>query len=101
MKRKKKKAVVRAIFLYLLLTTGIYMFITSYSNSHNRLTTEKISPASMTFNGAKAKVNVLESSFTVDMELFMPESRFYYVTYLISPDEVRLMTVLMSLTDKL
>ena len=97
MKIKKKKTVVKAVFSYLLLTTGIWMFLLSYSNSYNRLTTEKISPASLNLTAESAEMKILEHTFVFDIEKFLPESKLYYVLYLIAPDEVRLI----ALTNKI
>lgn len=87
--RKKKKTVVRLIFIYLLLTTGIWMFFMSYSNSYNRLSTEKISPASLNLNEQTAEMKILEYTFTIDITKIQPESKLYYVLYLLAPDELK------------
>ncbi len=101
MKSKKKKSVVKAVFIYLLLTTGIWTFMMSYSNSYNRLTTEKISPASLVVSGDKAEVKILKRTFSLNLEKIMPESKLYFLLYMISPDELRTCIGLVSLTDKL
>lgn len=98
---KKKKTAVRAVILYLVLTTGIYMFITSYSNSHNRLTLEKTEPAGITLNGSTAKMQILEESFSINVEALMPESKLYSFVYLFVPDEVRILTFLVAVDNKL
>lgn len=90
MQRKKKKTLVAAGFIYLLLTTGLWMFLTSYSNSHNRLSAEKVSPMSLDINGDKARLTVLKFDFSFSVSGIMPESRLYYVMYMTSPDELRL-----------
>lgn len=101
MKNKKKKSVVRWVFIYLTLTTGIWMFMMSYSNSYNRLTTEKISPASLIVNGETAEMKILEYTFAMDIKSILPESKLYFMLYMISPDELRVSSALISLTDKL
>lgn len=101
MRKKKKKAVVRVIFIYLLLTTGIWMFLMSYSNSYNRLSTEKISPASLNLNEETAEMKILEHTFTMDITKILPESKLYYILYLLAPDELRFMSVLISLTNRI
>ncbi len=88
--RKKNKPIVRAALIYILLTTGMWMFTTAYANSYNHLSTEKISTASLILNKKTAEMKILEHSFVVDIEPFLPESRLYYVMYLAAPDEVRL-----------
>lgn len=98
---KKKKAVVRAVILYFVLTTGIYMFITSYSNSHNRLTLEKTEPAGITLKGSTAQMQILEEEFSINIEAIMPESKLYSSGYMLMPDEVRILTFLVAVGKKL
>lgn len=101
MKRKNKKSAVRAGFTYLLLTAGLWMFIMSYSNSYNRLSAEKITPASITLTEGSAEMSVLDRSFLLDLSGFLPESKLYSALYLLVPDEVKMIASLISLPDKL
>lgn len=101
MKRKNKKTAVTAIFAYLLLTTGLWMFIMSYSNSYNKLSTEKITPASITLTEGSAEMSVLEHSFLLDLACFLPESKLYCGLYIIAPDEFRAGSSLVMLPYKL
>ncbi|MDE6833675.1 MAG: hypothetical protein K2J39_05445 [Ruminococcus sp.] len=80
---------VRKIFIYLLLTAGVYMFLESSSNSYNRMSENKITPASIVINGKKASVSVLDNEVSFSTEIFSPESSFYYMTYLLSPDDLK------------
>lgn len=100
MKKILKKSAVRAAFAYLLLTTGLWMFINSYSNSYNKLTAEKIAPASITVSEASAEMTVLENSVLLDLSLFMPESKLYCGLYILAADELRMLTALITLADK-
>lgn len=84
-----KKTAVRVIFVYLLLTAGVYMFLESCSNSYNRLSGEKIAPASIVINGNKASVSILENEVSFSTEIFSPESRMYFFMYLVSTDDIR------------
>lgn len=90
MKKKNKKNAVKAVFIYILLTAGLWIFNMSYSNSYNKLTTEKISPASLNLNDETAEMSILKRTFTFDIAGIMPESKLYYVLYLLAPDEMRL-----------
>jgi len=99
MKNKKKKSSVRVIILYLILTTGLWMFLMSYSNSYNKLTTEKISPASIVVNKEKVEMTILEKKYEFDIDGIMPESKLYYGLYLAAPDELRLAELLIFLMD--
>lgn len=101
MKRKNKKSAVRAGFAYLLLTTGLWMFIMSYSNSYNRLSAEKIAPASITLTEGSAEMSVLEHSFLLDLSGFLPESKLYCGLYILAPDELRSISALAALFYKL
>ncbi len=96
MRTKKKKTAVRAIFLYLLLTVGSWMFINSYANSYNRLTDEKIAPASLIVNGDTAEVEVLEYTAQFSISGLSPDSRLYCAAYLLAPDELRSAAYLIS-----
>lgn len=100
MKKRKKKSAVRAGFSYLLLTTGLWMFIMSYSNSYNRLSSEKIAPASITLTESSAEMTVLKRSFSMDLSGFLPESKLYCGLYILAPDEMRILSSLISLTDE-
>ena len=87
------------IFIYLLLTAGVHMFLESCCNSYNRMSEEKITPASIVISEKKASVSILESKMSFSTEMFSPESKFYLMAYLIVPDDVRSMTYLLTLTD--
>lgn len=89
MRKKKKKTAAKAAFAYLLLTVGSWMFVNSYANSYNRLTQEKITPASLIMNGNTANIEILEYSARFSTKLIAPESRLYCIAYLLSPDELR------------
>lgn len=92
----KKKTVIRIIFMYFLLTAGIYMFLESCSNSYNRISKEKISPASIIINDNKASVSILENKFNFSIKMLLPESKIYYIAYIISSDDIRLMSYCIS-----
>ena len=81
----------RTVFSYILITTGIYMFLLSYSNSYNRLTTEKIAPASLNITGSGAELKIIGHKLTFGIDKLMPDSKIYYVLYILTPDELRLL----------
>lgn len=89
------------MFLYLLFMSGVYMFLRSCSNSYNRLTADKIVPASLVINGNTASVSILEHKADFSMGIISPESRLYYVAYLVAPDDARLMAYLVSSADEI
>lgn len=96
--RAYRKAV-RMIFVYLLLTAGVYMFLESCCNSYNRMAEEKITPASIVISGKRASVSVLENKVSFSTEIFSPESSLYLTAYLVSPDDVRSMAYLLTLAE--
>lgn len=96
MRKKHKKTALRAVFAYLLLTCGIWMFIKAYSNSCSRLERERTISAGITINGSSASVTILDHSQDIDLSLLNADSRLYYVLYLISPDEVRIVSPLLT-----
>lgn len=96
MKKKKLKVFLKLIFAYVLLTTGIWMFLESYSNSYNRFTTEKIQPANININNNVAEIEILDTDYNISIENILPESKMYYFLYLMSPDELRLLTAIFS-----
>lgn len=89
MPNKKKMTYVKAVFLYLLLTTGLWIFLNSYAVSYNRLTSEKISPAAVCISEGEADISVLGHSVTLNTSLLSDSSRAYYILYSLSPDELR------------
>jgi|GEM_PF-1370366 nitrite reductase/ring-hydroxylating ferredoxin subunit len=62
MHRKKKKTVLRAVFMYLLLSGGSWMFIYSYANSCNHMRGEYMVPAQMVVEDERATVDILGHS---------------------------------------
>ena len=94
--KKTRRTAARAILVYLTMTIGSWMFINSYTNSYNRLTGENIAPASLDLNGSKASVTVLDHSTEIDLAGISPDSRLYYASYVFSPDEIRLISHLVS-----
>lgn len=101
MRRKRKKTAVRAIFIYVLLTFGLWMFLNSYTNSYNRLSGEKIVPAGLDLCGDTASIEVLDHEIILDLSVIAPESSLYCGAYLLSPDELRLTCYLISLYNGL
>lgn len=89
MKKSKKFGLFRAFLVYIVLYVGILMFLYSYTNSYNRLTDEKISPASLTVNDDYAELKILDKSCNINLDAVSPESRLYFAAYLFSPDELR------------
>lgn len=100
MKKIYKKSVIKASFIYLLLTTGLWMFILSYSNSHNKLSSEKIASVSITLNESYAEMSLLENRYCLNLSGFVPDSKIYHILYICSSDEVRFLSSLISLFDK-
>ena len=94
---KKRKTALTAAFLYLLSTGGLWMFVNSYANSYNKLSTKKIVPAVLTVNQDTATMTVLEHTLSADLRKIAPESKFYCGAYIIAPDEVRSAAYLISL----
>lgn len=98
---KKKRTIVRAVIVYLALTIGSWMFLNSYANSYNRLSEEKITPASLNMNSGNAVLNILEYSINLNISWLASESRFYCGAYILSPDELRLGAYLISFFDNI
>lgn len=90
MSRKKNRTAVRAAFIYLLLAGGSWMFVDSYANSYNKLTEDKIAPASVDISGSRVRVGIMEHSAELDLSELSPDSKLYCAAYLLSPDELRL-----------
>lgn len=87
------------IFVYLLLTAGVYMFLKSCCNSYNRISDEKITPASIVISENKASVSILESKVSFSTEILSPESKLYFTAYLVSPDDIRSMAYCIALLN--
>ncbi|WP_028521434.1 hypothetical protein [Ruminococcus flavefaciens] len=97
MRRKRKKAVLRAAFMYLLLSGGSWMFIYSYANSSSRLSGEYIVPAQMVVEEETATVDILGHSARFSISGIAAHSKLYCGAYLLSPDELRLAAYVVSL----
>ena len=68
------------------------MFLESCSNSYNRMSEEKITPASIVISDKKASVSVLDNEVSFSTEIFSPDSRLYFLTYVLSPDDIKLIS---------
>ncbi len=89
MKRTNKKTAVRIMLLYIILTVGFWMFLYSYTNSYNKLTDEKIVPASLAISVESAELKILDRSFIFSINAIEPDSKGYLCLYLLTPDELR------------
>lgn len=97
MHRKKKKTVLRAVFMYLLLSGGSWMFIYSYANSCNHMRGEYMVPAQMVVEDERATVDILGHSAEFSISDIAPHSKLYCGVYLLSPDDLRLAAYVVSL----
>ncbi len=86
---RKKKTAARLIIVYLVLTVGCKMFIDSCTNSHNRLSSEKITPAYFSSNKGNMTFEVLGSRLELNYPHISTESHSYLTAYLLLPDEIR------------
>ncbi len=85
MKKMKKKAAVRITIFYIILTVGFWMFLYSYTNSYNKLTDEKIVPASLEVCVESAELKILDHSFIFNIDAAMPDSKVYLLLYILTP----------------
>ena len=97
MHRKKKITVLRAVFMYLLLSGGSWMFIYSYANSCNHMRGEYMVPAQMVVEDERATVDILGHSAKFSISDIAPHSKLYCGAYLLSPDDLRLAAYVVSL----
>lgn len=87
--RVKNKTAVKAVFVYIVLTVGLQMFLYAYANSYNRLTDEKITPASLVVGENSAELKILGRSYNFSLNGISPENKAYFIAYLFTPDELR------------
>lgn len=97
MRRKKKKAVLKAAFAYLLLSGGSWMFINACANSYNRLSSENIIPVGLTVRDGTAELDILDHHAEIGISAIAPDSKLYCGAYLLSPDEIRAAAYIISL----
>ena len=97
MRRKKKKTALKAVFLYLLLSGGSWMFINAYANSFNQISEKRIVPAGLVLKEERAFVELLGHNGNFSLSWIYPESRGYCGAYLLSPDELRAAAYIISL----
>lgn len=90
---KGKKTTVKLIFMYLILTVGLWMFLYSYTNSYNRLTNEKIVPAVLTVSGNDAELTVIGKRIDISLDAVSRESKLFFILYLVCPLELRSCTL--------
>lgn len=86
---KNKRVILKAVFMYILVTSLLWIFLVSYSNSYNRINAKKISPASITINNNELTINILHDEFKANFDFILPDSKFYYILYFISSDSMR------------
>ena len=98
MKRHNKKAAAGAVLMYLLLVGGSWMFINSYANSFNRLSSEKIVPASLTIESGRASAEVLGKTLDISINGMDKSSKGWFTAYLAASDEIRGAAYLIALT---
>jgi hypothetical protein len=101
MRKSKKKTTLTAVFLYLLLSGGSWMFINSYANSHNQMSEEKMIPVGVAISGDKASLELLDHYGEFSLSGIAPESKNYCAAYLASPDEIKAAAYIISLCIKL
>ena len=89
MHKKKKKTAIKAVFLYLLMSGGSWMFINSYANSYNMLSSDVIVPAGLILRDEHISLRVLGHRGRFDISVIAPDSKAYCGAYLAAPDEVR------------
>lgn len=75
--------------VYLVLTVGIWMFLYSYANSHNRLTDEKIAPAAISVDEYGWEIQLVGRRFSFKPEFYSSDSKFYFISYIFAPIELR------------
>ena len=97
MRIKKKKTALKAVFLYLLLSGGSWMFINSYANSYNMLSNDNIVPAGLILSDEEVSLKFLGHGGEFDISVIAPDSKLYCGAYLLAPDEVRAAAYIISL----
>lgn len=88
MTRKNKKTAVVIVFAYVVLTCGLRMFLLSYSNSYNKLTEQKIPPASLTVSDSAAELDILGKRLNIG-NVISADSRGILPVFLLASDELR------------
>lgn len=94
MKKRINKTAVSIVLLYVILTSGLRMFLISYANSYNKLSEDPIVPAKLTVSSTITKLDILEQS--INIKNIKSDSKLYFVAYLLTPDELRAAAVLAS-----
>lgn len=94
MKKRINKTAVSIVLLYVILTSGLRMFLISYANSYNKLNEDPIVPAKLTVSSTITKLDILEQS--INIKNIKSDSKLYFVAYLLTPDELRAAAVLAS-----
>lgn len=96
---KNKKTAFTAVFLYLLITSGIWAFLVSYTNSYNKLSTQRLLPASAVIKSEQLYLSAADKTVTIDISAFKEKNKFYYQCYLLEPDEIKLTSLILFLIN--
>jgi hypothetical protein len=89
MRIKINKTAVSAVISYIALTVGLWMFLLCYTNSYNRLSEYKITPASFSVEYGRAELDIIGHKYVSDADIFSPDNKACLIAYIIAPDELR------------
>ena len=84
-----KKTAVSLIFLYLLLTAGIWTYLYACSNSYNRIYADKVSPARLILEDHCARLHLMQYELEIPLDTVSADTPAAGLLYLITPDELR------------
>lgn len=85
----RKKTAVSLIFLYLLLTAGIWTYLYACSNSYNRIYADKVSPARLILEDNCARLHLMQYELDIPLDTVSADTPAAGLLYLITPDELR------------
>lgn len=86
----RKRVGIRTLaVLYIVLVTGVWMFLHVYANSRSRMTEEKLMPVFLTVDGSLAELEIVGRRYDFQLTFAVPENRMYFPLYLASPPELR------------
>lgn len=90
MSKRKAKAPILAIAIYILLNGLVWGCMKVYTKSYNTMNKEQITMLNIQFNeGTGAEISILNNKLSIDFSGLKDNDTIYFVTYVSSPEKLK------------
>ena len=90
MKRRKAKAPILAIAIYLLLNGLVWGCMKVYTKSYNTMNREQITMLNIQFNKeTSVEISILNNKFSIDFSGLKDNNTIYFATYICSSEKLK------------